>query len=160
MHVIKNGKIVEAPCRHLKDEDPIPGSGPFSVSLKRFKQEASNLGVNAGVRLLPNESPLELEGALSSLPRIVLEMPAFTDGRSFSQARILRTEMGYTGEIRVMGDFLRDQMFFLSRLGADTFEFAEGTDLEDRLTAFREFSVTYQAACDEPQPLYRRSKRS
>ena len=160
MHVIKNEKIVDAPCAHLKDEDPIPTSGPFSVSLKRFKHESPNLQGKAGVRLLPNESPLELEGKLNTLPFIVLEMPAFTDGRSFSQARILRSEMGYQGEIRVLGDFLRDQMFFLSRLGVDTFEFAEGTDLEDRLTAFREFSVTYQAASDEPQPLYRRMSRS
>lgn len=160
MHVIKNSTIVEAPCSHLSDEEQTPVSGLFSLSLKRFKQDSSHLDPKAGVRLLPNESPLELEGALAALPLVVLEMPAFTDGRSFSQARILRQEMGYDGEIRVIGDFLRDQMFFLSRLGVDTFEFPEGTNLQDRLTAFREFSVTYQAACDDPQPLYRRMKHA
>jgi uncharacterized protein (DUF934 family) len=47
-------------------------------------------------------------------------------------------------------------MFFLSRVGVDAFEFPEGTDLQDRLKAFDEFSVTYQAASDTPEPLYRR----
>ena len=83
-------------------------------------------------------------------------MATFTDGRAFSQARLLRDRHGYAGELRARGDFLRDQMFFLRRVGVDAFEFPEGTNLQDRLKAFEEFSVTYQAAVDNPEPLYRR----
>jgi uncharacterized protein (DUF934 family) len=51
---------------------------------------------------------------------------------------------------------VRDQIFFLGRVGVNAFEFPEGTDLADRLKAFKEFTVTYQAAVDTREPLYRR----
>ena len=108
------------------------------------------------MRVLPAETIEDLREDLALLSMVVIEMNPFTDGRSFTQIRALREHLGFRGEIRVLGDFLRDQMFFLHRLGANAFEFAHGTDLKDRLKAFEEFTVTYQASSDQPQPLFRR----
>jgi uncharacterized protein (DUF934 family) len=161
MKVIKNGQIAENQWHHLTDDAEIPAGAAVTVSRTRFDSLSDseiNSAGSLGVRIGPAEEIDSLQKQLSKISLIVLEMNPFTDGRSFSQARNLREQLGYRGEIRVTGDFLRDQMFYLHRLGVDSFEFAEGTSLEDRLKAFSEFSVLYQAAQDEPLPLYRRRK--
>ncbi|RQW81962.1 MAG: DUF934 domain-containing protein [Methylococcus sp.] len=158
MTVIKIGQPAASAWQHLADDEQ-PGGGPFTVSLTRWLESGKTLsasGLHVGVRLAAADDPEALANDLATLSLIVLDMAAFTDGRPFSQARLLRDRYGYTGELRARGDFLRDQMFFLSRVGVDVFEFPEGTDLQDRLKAFDEFSVTYQAASDTPEPLYRR----
>lgn len=158
MTVIKNGQPAASVWQHLEDDEQ-PGATPFTVSLTRWLESGKNLAElrqPVGVRLAAADDPAALAGDTASLSLIVLDMATFTDGRAFSQARLLRDRHGYAGELRARGDFLRDQMFFLRRVGVDAFEFPEGTDLQDRLKAFEEFSVTYQAAVDNPEPLYRR----
>jgi uncharacterized protein (DUF934 family) len=158
MKVIKNGQAGDAAWTHL-DDDTAPGNGPFTVTLARWMRDRADLirnGVPVGVRLAAADEPALLDEDLATLPIVVLDMTHFTDGRPFSQARILRDRLGFTGEIRARGDFLRDQMFFLNRVGVNAFEFPESVDLNDRMKAFQEFSVTYQAAADTPEPLYRR----
>ena len=158
MTVIKNGQPADSAWLHLTDE-ALPATGALTVSLDRWLKEKAELGTRieaVGVRLNACDSLDTLVQDVAALPIVVLDMEAFTDGRCFSQARLLRDRLGYTGELRARGDFLRDQMFFLSRVGVNSFEFAEDTPLEDRLKAFAEFSVTYQSASDTPEPLYRR----
>ena len=79
---------------------------------------------------------------------IGLDFPVFTDGRLFSVARTLRDQYGYQGEIRAMGGFIRDQIFFLSRVGVNSFEMEEGSDLHGALSALDDFSVNYQVSSD------------
>jgi uncharacterized protein (DUF934 family) len=159
MKIIKGGHIVEDHWTHLDDEHAPQAGSSATLSLDRLdsladgeRQGLSQLGVRIG----PDEDVNRLKAHIQRIALVVLTMNPFTDGRSFSQARVLREQLGFQGEIRAAGDFLRDQMYYLHRLGVDSFEFAEGTDLQDRLKAFSEFTVTYQAAQDEPQPLYRR----
>ena len=159
MKIIKSGHIVEDQWTHLDDERALPSGASVTVGLDRLEalpESESQIASQLGVRIGPHEDVTRVKAQLHRLKLGVLMMNPFTDGRSFSQARILREQLGFQGEIRASGDFLRDQMYYLHRLGVDSFEFAEGTDLNDRLKAFSEFSVTYQAAQDEPQPLYRR----
>ena len=87
---------------------------------------------------------------------MVLNFPAFKDGRGFTTARLLRERHGYKGEIRAVGDVGRDQMFYMQRCGFNAFEVRSDRDLEDALRALDDFTVTYQAAADQPLPLYRR----
>ena len=158
MTVIKDGQAAANPWTHLPDSTQ-PVDGPVTVPLACWLAEREALrgrGQPVGVRLAASDAPETLTDDLSTLPLIVLDMTLFTDGRAFTQARVLRERLGYRGEIRVRGDFLRDQMFFLSRVGVNAFEFPEGVDLADRQRAFREFTITYQAAADNPLPLYRR----
>ncbi|MEY4685373.1 MAG: hypothetical protein RLZ25_1832 [Pseudomonadota bacterium] len=159
MKIIKSGHVVEDQWVHLDDESTLQPGTMATVSLDRLEaltDEERQIPTSLGVRIRPGEDVNRLNNHIKRITLVVLAMNPFTDGRSFSQARILREQLGFQGEIRASGDFLRDQMYYLHRLGVDSFEFAEGTDLNDRLKAFTEFTVTYQAAQDEPQPLFRR----
>lgn len=93
---------------------------------------------------------------LARIPLIAVHFPVFTDGRGYSQARLLRERYRYRGELRATGDVQRDQLFYMMRCGIDSFAMDKGDDAEDVLRSFEELSVRYQAACDETLPLYRR----
>lgn len=95
-------------------------------------------------------------GALQGVERVELNFPKFTDGRAYSAAALLRSRYGFKGEIRAIGDVLRDQLQNLRRCGFDAFAVREGRDLEDALRGFADFSEHYQTAVTEPQPLFRR----
>ncbi len=158
MAIIKNGAVAENHWQHAADDAALP-EGAASVSLKRWQAERAKLAgrkAPLGMRLEAADAPEALAGDLSRFGLIVLEMAHFADGRVFSQARLLRERLGYAGELRARGDFLRDQMFYLARVGVDAFEFADGADLAAMLPALGEFTVKYQAASDEKLPLYRR----
>lgn len=98
--------------------------------------------------------PVAAELVKASL--IAVHFPTFMDGRGFSTARLLRERFGYQGELRAVGYVIQDQLFFLKRCGFDAFDLREGTDLEAALASFNAFTVTYQAATDNPEPLFRK----
>ena len=79
---------------------------------------------------------------------IALEFPKFRDGRGYSWARLLRQRLGYKGEIRAVGDVLRDQWLFMSRCGIDAFDVKPGTRIEDFRAALAEQTVFYQPSSD------------
>ncbi len=58
--------------------------------------------------------------------------------------------------MRAFGDIGRDQIFYINRAGFDAFVLGEGKSAEDALAAFDDFPETYQAAADQPDPLFRR----
>ena len=91
---------------------------------------------------------LELRGRLHGVKLIVLQFPKFTDGRAYSQARLLRERLGYRGELRATGNVLRDQLPFLLRCGFDSFE-SDQPGFEEALARARTlFSVVYQPVGD------------
>ena len=95
-------------------------------------------------------------GAVSSPPLIAVEFAQFVDGRGYSIGRLLRERHGFTGELRAIGDVLRDQLLALTRCGFNSFALKDGKSLEDALQAFDEFSGAYQNTVDQPVPYYRR----
>ncbi len=158
--VIKHRRIVEDRWQHLADEAELP-AGPVIVSLARWQRERAILlkrGQPVGVRLPNTADVADLAADLPLLEVVALEFPKFADGRAHSQARLLRERYGYQGELRAVGDVLRDQLFFMARNGFDAFELRADRSLEDALKAFDEFSESYQPAADQPQPLYRRGR--
>lgn len=158
--VIKHRQIVEDRWQHLADEAELP-AGPVIVSLARWQRERAILlkrGQPVGVRLPNTANVADLAADLPLLEVVALEFPKFADGRAHSQARLLRERYGYQGELRAVGDVLRDQLFFMARNGFDAFELRADRSLEDALKAFDEFSESYQPAADQPQPLYRRGR--
>ena len=66
--------------------------------------------------------------------------PACADGRGYSLARLLRTRHGYTGELRAVGDVLRDQLYFLQGCGFDAFQLRADQCPEEALAAFQDYS--------------------
>lgn len=148
--LVKNGRMADDPFVVVPDGEPVP-SGPALVSLKRFLAETEALlGRDAplGVRVESAESPEPLGERVHRLAVIVLDIPRFRDGRPFSWARLLRTRLGYKGEIRVSGHFLRDQIAFFTRVGVDAFDISQNLSLEDFEAALQEIANVYQPSVD------------
>lgn len=97
-----------------------------------------------------------LKPAIAVAEVVAIHFPALVDGRGFSLAHLIRDYLEFTGELRAIGHFIQDQLFYLSRCGFDRFEVAEDADVESYQLSLRDFSERYQAAIDEPQPLFRR----
>lgn len=95
---------------------------------------------------------------VSGFDTVILAFPAFTDGRAYSQARLLRERLNFSGELRARGEVLRDQIHFMVRCGFDAFE-TTGVDARASESALREFSVFYQAAADSVTPVWRTRTR-
>ncbi len=107
------------------------------------------------VVLEPGETLEPLLEHLEDLSLVMVNFPTFMDGRGFSYGRELR-ERGYTGELRAVGGFIRDQLTYLSRCGFNAFEMDDDSQLEAALESLADFSEAYQASIDRPQPLFRR----
>ena len=150
MPLIKHGEYARDDYAAADDASPLP-EGPAIVSLARFQKEREALlarNVALGVRLTSDQSPALLGEDVSRLSLIVLEFPKFRDGRAFSWARMLRTRLGFKGEIRAAGDFLYDQLAFMLRTGFDAFEVPEHITPELFRRALAEMRYVYQPAAD------------
>lgn len=102
---------------------------------------------------LANTDPVEeLAPHLDRLRLIVLDFPKFSDGRAYSQARLLRGRLGYRGELRATGGVLQDQLPFMLRCGFDSFESEQKGFGEALARARTLFSVVYQPAEDGRLP--------
>jgi len=149
MQIIKDRGIVQDTWKHVEDGDPIPAQGDITVSLARWLDDKATLTAHAdliGVRLAPEDEASALTGDLDKLALVAVQFPKFTDGRGYTTARLLRERMGYRGELRAIGYVLRDQIFYLHRVGFNAFELAAGKSLTDALEGFGDFTVTYQGA--------------
>jgi uncharacterized protein (DUF934 family) len=159
MQIIKNGAIVDDAWIHVADGSPLPAQGDVIVSLARYAEERESLRQRKGrlgVRLPSTEQAQTIASYLPELAVVAIEFPNFKDGRGYTAARLLRERFRYQGEVRAVGDVLRDQLAYMRRCGFDAFELKAGKDMRGALEAFREISVTYQGAADDPRPLFRR----
>ncbi|CAN5135948.1 hypothetical protein BH10PSE6_BH10PSE6_56710 [soil metagenome] len=99
--------------------------------------------------VLPNtEDVLKLGDRLDGVELIILDFPKFTDGRAYTQARLLRERLGYAGELRASGAVFIDQLPFLLRCGFDSFATAQKGFTEALANARTLFSVVYQPTGD------------
>jgi uncharacterized protein (DUF934 family) len=136
-----------------------PDAADLIVPLKLWRLRREDLAERAGrsgVWLAANDDPATLAGDLDALLLVAVHFPKFSDGRGFSTARLLRERYGFKGELRAIGEVLRDQLLFLARCGFDAFALRDDQDAESALAAFDDFSEAYQGAVDEPLPLFRR----
>ncbi len=123
---------------------------------KSYQTEIGNFAGNVAIWLNSNESVADIASQLHSLPLIALNYPLFSDGRSYSNARALRQQYEYKGEVRAIGDVLRDQLFYMSRCGFNSFDLRPDQDETLCLQAFRDFKTSYAATITEPLPLFQR----
>ena len=110
------------------------------------------------VWLAPDDEPFALEADLPNLSLVAVDFPVFRDGRGYSTAFLLRQRLGFTRELRAIGDVLRDQLDFMRRCGFDAYAVRADKNIDDALNGFGEISVRYQGAVDEPRPLFRRER--
>lgn len=159
MRIIKQRTIVDDDVAHVPDGAELPPSGRVTVSLDRYREQRTALlqrGDRVGVRLRADQQAGAIADLVAELPLIAIEFPTFKDGRGCTTARLLRERFGYRGEIRAVGDVLRDQLRAMERCGFDAYELKAGKDIEGALHAFGELTVPYQGAADDPRPLFRR----
>ena len=148
--LIKSGAYAQDAFTPVADDAALP-DGAIIVSLARFEKEREHLlerNTPLGVRLKSDQNPELLGDAVGRLSLVVLEFPKFRDGRAFSWARILRTRLNFTGEIRAVGDFLFDQVNYQHRVGFDAWEVPDNFTLEQFNAALTEMTNVYQPSAD------------
>ncbi len=148
--LIKSGAYAQDGFARVADDAALP-DGAVLVSLARFRKERDALlarNTPVGVTLQSSESPELLGEDVSRLSLVALDFPKFRDGRAFSWARMLRTRLGFTGEIRAVGDFLYDQVNYQHRVGFDAWEVPDHFTPEQFAQALREMTDVYQPSAD------------
>lgn len=157
--LIKNGTTEAFHWQILRDSDAVNAtdlsSGHYLIPLSDWLA-TTPANHNVGVWLPIDTQPEDLTKALKNLSTIAIEFGSFMDGRGFSLAHILREDCDFTGELQAAGGFMQDQLFYLKRCGFDAFVVPDNADTDSMLTSLDDFSDSYQAACDEPRPLFRR----
>jgi uncharacterized protein (DUF934 family) len=91
---------------------------------------------------------------LSGVTRIDLQFPAFTDGRAYSQAFLLRRRLRFAGELRATGDVLIDQLVQMQRTGFDVAVLKEGVDASAAQRQLDRYAGFYQGSAVETQPQF------
>ena len=156
--LIKNGAVHDDSWQLLREiaEDGLP-AGPVIVPQPYWQahREALLARGDVAVWLASDQDPTLIADDLPQLPLVAIDFPVFTDGRGFSYGRALRERYRYKGEVRAIGQFLRDQLYYLSRCGFDAFAI-ETADPQASIESLYDFSDSYQAAIDQKLPRFRR----
>jgi uncharacterized protein (DUF934 family) len=144
----------------LLDEnaDSIP-NGDILLSYQQwqnFAEQLSNHSGSIGVWLEGHAEIEQIIEPLLNLPLIAINFPKFADGRGFSAARLIRERYNYSGELRAIGGFIRDQLYLLKRCGFIAFQFSDENELSDAAESLKDFSENYQVSVDQENPLFRR----
>ncbi|WP_143137591.1 DUF934 domain-containing protein, partial [Burkholderia ubonensis] len=89
-----------------------------------------------------------------------LQFPAFTDGRAYSQAYLLRKRFGFAGDLRATGEVLIDQLLLMERTGFSSAVLGADADPEDARRQLERFSGFYQRDVRSTAPNSRRNGRA
>ncbi len=157
MALVKNNAVVPNDFTRLADADAIPETGSIFVSAKRFLEHRDALLARkapVGVWLEAADSPEPLGDNVHKLAAVAVNFPGPRDGRAFTWARILRTRMGYKGEVRAVGHYIRDHVAFLTRVGVDAFDLPEHLTKADYDSSLHDFSHVYQRAADGQKTIW------
>lgn len=145
--LLAEGRLTEEVWACPEPDDPVPATGPVMLPPPRFQQqrqlqaEGDRLGL-----LLPPDADLEaLCADVAAAAAAGVFFPAFTDGRGFSLAQMLRRKpYSYAGRLIALGRFLPDQVSFMRRCGFDAAQFDDVRRAETALQLLQPFSETYQ----------------
>ncbi|WP_122579992.1 DUF934 domain-containing protein, partial [Pseudomonas viridiflava] len=119
--IIKNNEVIDETWHLLPKDttfDSLSNCGDLIVPLALWREHGHALKARdggLGVWLDSDEEAEEIGADVDQFQVIALNFPAFTDGRNFSNARLLRDRYGYKGVLRAIGDILRDPLFYMSR---------------------------------------------
>ncbi|HUA24091.1 MAG TPA: DUF934 domain-containing protein [Steroidobacteraceae bacterium] len=163
--ILRRGEIVADDWAVIEDgrTELGTGGGKVIVTLARWRAEREALlaGHTAVGVLVPNTTDIEAVYAeIADRPLIALQFPTFADGRALSQAVVLRKRLSYRGELRAVGDIIRDLVFWLGRCGFESIAPRKDQNLESCRKALDEINVAYQAAADQHTPVWVRRRRA
>lgn len=160
MRVIKNSEVINDDWQLIREIDcsnSIP-EGKVIIPFNDWQSCRDDLLKRSEEHAVWIDGDIETEMLLDDLEHfslIALDFPAFKDGRSYSHASLLKSRYNFNGELRAIGDVLRDQLFFMHRCGIDSYEVREDKDIDDALKSLQDFSVKYQTAADGALPIYK-----
>ena len=121
--------------------------------MKIISAQEHQASAKTGVLELANDlDPRTLD--LTGVTRIDLQFPAYTDGRAYSQAFLLRRRLRFAGELRATGDVLIDQLVQMQRTGFDVAVLAEGVDASAAQRQLDRYTDFYQGSAVDTQPLF------
>ena len=113
-------------------------------------QEHQTVESPAVLSLANDVDPRTLD--LNGVTRIDLHFPAFTDGRAYSQAFLLRRRLRFAGELRATGDVLIDQLVQMRRTGFDVAVLKDGVDASAAQRQLDRYAGFYQGSAVDTQP--------
>ncbi len=148
MALVKHGRVESDPWVRIEN-DSLPLGRPLLVTWAEWQRLATTLRTwdqPLGLILSGGDSLEEVRPYLDRFQVIALDFPKFTDGRAYSQARLLRKRYGYRGELRAVGYVLQDQFLHLHRCGFDSVEVADERAAEAFVKATARYSAFYQTA--------------
>jgi len=151
MPLLKTGKLISDTWTRVEDDQEVSEAGAVIVTLERWLNESVDLRKRnepVGVSLKNDQSPSQIIDDLEAIDLVQLDFPAYTDGRAYSAARLLRRRYGFKGEIRAAGNVLRDQYPLMLRCGIDTFVVPEDTNVEGWSRSAEAIGTPYQTAAD------------
>lgn len=111
---------------------------------------------NVGIWLDAGDEVGPIQEYLKKTSIIAINFPVFADGRGFSLAQQLKSELDFQGEILAIGHFMDEQLFYLKRCGVDSFALTEGSNIDAMGLILKDFTNNYQGSPIEPRPLFRR----
>ncbi len=148
------------PWHRIDGEDgPIPTPNPREHALLTLEQwhavrELWPHAVRPGV-IVPNTEDVEaLQADLPRIALVALQFPKWTDGRAYSQARVLRSRLRFDGEVRATGEVLVDMLPLLHRTGFDAVVLRHDQSVEAAERARSFFPGHYQGDARDNRPLF------
>jgi uncharacterized protein (DUF934 family) len=110
-----------------------------------------------GVLLAPADAVENLAPYIGQLSLVVVDFPGFSEGRGFTQGRLLRLRHHFQGELRARGAGVKqDKVLLLARCGFDAFDLAASDNEQEAGQALSRYTVAYQDG-DSSIPLRRRA---
>jgi len=163
MPLIKDGSIATDSWRHL-DQSKVEAQGcpeltlpvDLIVTVEQWQAHRDRLLARngcLGILLHSDQPPSVISDDLDHFDLVALDFPKFTDGRAYSYARLLRERFGFDGELRAVGNVLRDQLLFMVRCGFDAIEVEDPDTAESWVEALSEIDIFYQPAADRRRPV-------
>jgi uncharacterized protein (DUF934 family) len=157
--LLKDRQIIEDSWLVLDESANNLPSGNIMLSIEQCQQYSEQFSEHhgsIGLWLDGNADIDDIIDLLQQMSVIAIKFPKFVDGRGFSLARLLRERYNFEGELRAIGEFIRDQLYLLQRCGFNAFQFANDEELIEASKSLNDFSETYQVSADQKQPLFRR----
>jgi uncharacterized protein (DUF934 family) len=151
--LLRDGRVVADDWRYPDDaggDVTAPATGGLILGFELWLADKARWLAppgRLGVVLSPVHKVEQLAPDLSRFELIAAEFPGPSEGRGYSQGRLLRERYDFKGELRATGHVRRDQVFFLARCGFNSFELPDG-ELAGASNALRTFSAEYQPSND------------
>jgi uncharacterized protein (DUF934 family) len=151
--LLRNGHVVPDDWSYLAEIGDAAASAAIGIIVpfdawqgerERWLKHPGRLGVV----LQPAHKVELLAPYVAHFDLIGAEFPGPSDGRGYTQGRLLRERYKFAGELRALGYVRRDQLFFLARCGFNSFQLAEN-EIATSAQAFGTFSAEYQPSNDK-----------